>query len=211
MRLQGCLLPAGVKTYKVPYIKTHFSTCPQILYIEKCIYSRLQSRKRDRNVITWAYATRLWSTEFEGFAYACLWIQSVYRSRFSSILLFTLLSSYFGNEELVFTPPPPLPPDLFFSCPVLSSPQLCDSFCLTIQLRLYWITNFLPPLISKVQGELMFLWVALSLKQSVKKIKRLLFRLLLWLLMARWPLLLRYFLFEGTPTFSCSSAWNQLL
>lgn len=107
--------------------------------------------------------------------------------------------------------PPPLPPDLFFSCPVLSSPQLCDSFCLTIQLRLYWITNFLPPLISKVQGELMFLWVALSLKQSVKKIKRLLFRLLLWLLMARWPLLLRYFLFEGTPTFSCSSAWNQLL
>lgn len=62
-------------------------------------------------------------------------IQSVYRSRFSSILLFTRLSRYGGNKELIFTPPPP--PHLFLSCPVLSSPQLCDSFCLTIQLRLY--------------------------------------------------------------------------
>ena len=28
--------------------------CPQILYVEKCIYSRL-FKEAERNVITWAY------------------------------------------------------------------------------------------------------------------------------------------------------------
>lgn len=39
--LQGCFLPAGAKTYNEPYIKISLSTCPQILYVEKCIHSQL--------------------------------------------------------------------------------------------------------------------------------------------------------------------------
>ena len=98
------------RTLKFPYPRVHrFCTL-------KSVYIHSFSRKRERNVMTWAYLKATWlkSTEFEGFA--CLW--NTVSLPAAVLVVFRFLHFY----PDIYSPPPAaslLPP---LSSPLLSSP-----------------------------------------------------------------------------------------
>ena len=110
-------------------------------------------------MITWTYATTLKSTKFE----LLFEIQSVYRSLFGSILLFSLFPDTVEARNSYL-----LPPFLTSSSPVLSSSSSSAPRFLLDNSTEAVLNNFLPHLI-KVQRDIMFLWVTLSLKHCVSR------------------------------------------
>ena len=141
--------------------RTQKSTYPRVhrFCTLKSVYIQGFSRKRERNVITWAYLKATWlkSTEFEGFA--CL------RNTVSLPVAVLVVFFFFHFYPDIYFPPH----HFFLHCPLLSSAPrlpLLDNWTETVMNN--WITNFLPHLI-KVRGDVMFLGVAHSLKHGKKK------------------------------------------
>lgn len=117
------------RTLKFPYPRVHrFCTL-------KSVYIHSFSRKRERNVMTWAYLKATWlkSTEFEGFT--CLW--NTVSLPAAVLVVFRFLHFY----PDIYSPPPP--PHFFLHCLLLSSAPrlvLLDSWTETVMNN--WIINF---------------------------------------------------------------------